>query len=168
MARSGSQSTLLELDHEVPMCASESDCGVCVIRSTMPVLSAECVEPHPELGYEYVIWDLSADNSQGALSGATWETEWRPPAGTVRQGQVYVASVTAAREDGSEDYPEHESDIVQLFGVDYRGVGSQEFIEDNGFAVGAFTGELVLSSPVTVSPVSVPAGLSEEGTPLGL
>ncbi len=157
---SGNQSSWLQTDHDIALCDSGPDSGMCVLRTTTPIVSAASVEPHPDLGYEYVVWDLSADNAQGATSGATWDTEWQVPAGILQQGQTYVATVSPASEPGAEQPPADENNLVQLFQVDLTGVGTQELHGDLGFGVAPFTGELVVAGNIAGSDVSLPVDVS--------
>ncbi|MEM8620404.1 MAG: hypothetical protein AAGF73_11850 [Actinomycetota bacterium] len=149
------QSAWLQTAHDLPLCQSESEAAMCVMRSTTPILSADTVEAHPDMGYEYAVWDMSADNAQGAMSGATWDTEWQVPAGVLKQGHTYVATVSPAREAGEEQPVADDSNLVQVFHVDLTGVGTQEMFSDFGFAVAPFTGELVLSENIARSEVSL-------------
>ncbi|MEM8618974.1 MAG: hypothetical protein AAGF73_04570 [Actinomycetota bacterium] len=159
LAANEDSSARLTVEHDAPLCTSD-DGSFCVVRTTTPILNAHGVGAHPELGYEYAVWDLSAENAQGAVSGATWDTEWQVPAGTLRQGQSYVAAVSPARTPGEDPPPENDDTTVQFFHVDLAGVGVQEMYEDSGFAVAPYTGELTVSGNITVSDVSLRSDVS--------
>ncbi|MEM9727636.1 MAG: RHS repeat-associated core domain-containing protein [Myxococcota bacterium] len=131
MGSTGSSTTLAMDAPDEPACLN----GTCVVRTTRPTLKAT-VPPDPDSGYHFLIYDMtgSGGTTTVAAEGKTESSEWRPLAGLLEQGHVYVWMVIG-------DDPEAPQDM-ETFTVDLQDDGKQSFDEVGPMAVGLSSGEL--------------------------
>ncbi|MEO1058554.1 MAG: hypothetical protein AAFY28_16725, partial [Actinomycetota bacterium] len=170
---SGENNSLLDLERAGDVCQIGDD-DMCVVRTTTPAFGPGDVEPHPELGWEYVLYDLGAEQARGDVSGPTTSDRWTPAAGSMVDGGTYVVAVSPA-DDGStpppedpvdEDDPADEEEPAEdptqamLVIVDQTGDALQEWQHAGPFAMAPTTGELILDAPLGTSDVSVPLSLT--------
>ena len=160
----GGSVPLLDLDRAGESCTIGDD-DICVVRSTIPTFSAGEVEPDDEDGWEYVLWDLGAEQARGDASGPTWDDEWSPAPGSMVDGGSYVVTVAPAGFDFAElgEDDEDPSEAV-LVAVDRRGDSLQEWQHAGPFAIAPTTGELVFEAPLSASPASVPLTLTHRSS----
>lgn len=164
LAGTPGSNSLLELDRAGDTC-QVGDSELCVVRTTTPEFGPGNVEPHPEHGWEYILYDLGAEQARGDASGPTTQERWSPGPGTMVDGGTYVVAVAPADPDGELagavdagelDDPTEATVVV----VDRRGDALQEWQHVGPFSVAPITGDLVMEATLNTSDVSVPLTLT--------
>lgn len=134
----GQSSTPLALDDTVaPACIG----GACVSRTTRPLLTAT-IEPDPDQGYRFLVYDLSGAGgmTEVAAEAQVQGAEWAPEAGLLRHGHVYLWTVLGADPTEPQD--------IQSFAIDLQAEGQQPTDTYGPFAVGLSSGEVKVSAEV--------------------